>query len=90
MTTCNDDTTTTKQWALLSPPDEFDVADAKWTPACVLASRGARGGAPGGQTGNVFFDRLIVQLGSRGFFQRCDVHACTHNNFSKKYGTPTM
>jgi hypothetical protein len=23
---------------------EFDVADAKWTPACVLASRGARGG----------------------------------------------
>ncbi len=68
MTTCDDDAMTTKRWALLRPPDEFDVADAKWTPACELASRGARGGAPGGQTGDVFFDRLIVQLGSRVFF----------------------
>jgi hypothetical protein len=29
--TCDDDTTAMKRWALLSLPDEFDVADAKWT-----------------------------------------------------------
>ncbi len=60
--------TLTKRWAPLSPPDKFDVADAKWTPACVLASRVARGGALGGTNGGIKMCRLIVQLGSRVFF----------------------
>ena len=38
------DAMSTKLWAPLNPPDKFDVADAKWMPACVLGLRGARGG----------------------------------------------
>jgi hypothetical protein len=33
-----------------------------------LASRGGRGGRGGGQDGDVFLRMLIVQLGSRSFF----------------------
>jgi hypothetical protein len=68
MTTSNDDDAMTKRWAPFSPPDVFDVADGEWMPACVLALRGGRGGAPGGQDGDVFLRTLIVQLGSRSFF----------------------
>ena len=48
LTACKNEATSTKRWAPLSPPDEFDVADAKWTPALVLVSGGARGGRGGG------------------------------------------
>jgi hypothetical protein len=69
MTACKNNATSTKRWAPLSPPDEFNVADAKWTLACVLASRGARGGALGqGRNGGIKMRRLIVQLESRFFF----------------------
>ncbi len=87
---CNNNATTKKRWAPLSLPDKFNVANAKWMPACVLASREARGGAPGGQTSDVFFDRLIVQLGSRFFFDDAMCVLAHKFNFSKKYGTPTM
>jgi hypothetical protein len=70
---CNNDDATMERWAPFSPPDEFDVANAKWMPACVLASRGGRGGAPGGRNGGVKMRTLIVQLGSQVFFltMRC-------------------
>jgi hypothetical protein len=68
-----------KRWAPLSPPDEFDVADAKWMPACVSASRGARGGALGGINGEIKMSRLIVQLGSRFFFLLHDAQQLTCN-----------
>jgi hypothetical protein len=41
---CNDNNATMEQLALFNPLDEFDVANAKWMPTCVLASRGGRGG----------------------------------------------
>jgi len=63
----------------LSKLAEFDIADAKWTPALVLGSRGARGGREGGRIGNVFLSRLIVELGSRCFLWRHDVHGSTLN-----------
>ena len=68
MTTCDDDDATTERRAPFSPPDKFNVADGKWMPTCVLALWGGRGGALGGQDGNVFLRMLIVQLGSRSFF----------------------
>ena len=67
-TTCDDDATTMKQWAPLSPADELDVADFKWTPALMLGLGGARGERGGGQNGNVFLCRLIVEVGSQVFF----------------------
>ncbi len=66
--TCGDEDATMERWAPFRPPDKFDVADGEWMPACVLASRGGRGGAPGGRDGDVFLRTLIVQLGSRSFF----------------------
>ncbi len=59
-----------ERWTPFSLPDEFDVADAEWTPACVLTSRGGRGGAPGGRNWGVKMCRLIVQLGSQFFFDK--------------------
>jgi len=82
--------TTTKRWALFGPPDEFDVADATLPVSYVLAMRGAKGGALGERAGGVFGTLFMVELGSPGIFPRCNVRACTHNNSSKKYGTPTM
>jgi hypothetical protein len=51
---------------------------------------GGQGGALGGRVGGVLRTLLTVELGSRIFFQQRDVRACTHNNSSKKYGTPIM
>jgi len=47
-TMCGDDATTMKRWAPFSPPDDFDVADTTCPVSWVLATRGDRGGAPGG------------------------------------------
>jgi hypothetical protein len=80
MTTCDDNDATMERWAPLSPPDEFDDADAEWMPACVLASRGGRGGRGGERDGDVLLRTLIVQLGSWSFFRRHDVGGSTHNN----------
>ncbi len=68
MAMCDNKDATAERWAPFSPPGEFDNADAKWTPACVLASRGGRGGRGEGQGGDVFLHTLIVQLGSQSFF----------------------
>jgi len=54
MTACKNEATSTKQWAPLNPPDEFDVADAKWTSALVLVSGGARGGRGEGEPAMYF------------------------------------
>jgi hypothetical protein len=42
-TKCDNDATTTKRWAPLSPPDGFNVADIALLVSEVLATRGARG-----------------------------------------------
>ncbi len=52
--------------------------------------KGSQGGASGGRFGGELRVLVMVELGSPGFFRRCDVRACTHDNSSKKYGTPTM
>jgi hypothetical protein len=77
MTTCNDDDAMVEQWAPFSPPDEFDVANAEWMPACVLALRGGRDGVPGGRNGGVKMCILIVQLGSQIFFDNV-MHSSWH------------
>jgi hypothetical protein len=59
---------TMEQWAPFSLPDEFGIANTKWMPACVLASRGGRRGAPGGRNGGVKMRTLIMQWGSQVFF----------------------
>ncbi len=46
---CNDDATTTKRWALFSPPDKIDVVDAMLSVSWVLAMRWARGGRREGE-----------------------------------------
>ncbi len=46
---CHDDKTTTKRWALFSPPDNFDIADATCSVSWVLAMRGGRGGRREGE-----------------------------------------
>ncbi len=51
---------------------------------------GSQGGASGGRVGGELRVLLMVELGSPGFFRQCDVRACTHDNSSNKYGTPTM
>ncbi len=55
-----------------------------------VGNEGGQGGAPGGRVEGVLRTLLMVELGSPVFFQRGDVRACTHDNSSKKYGTPTM
>ena len=65
----DDDTTTTKRWALFSPPDDFDVADATCPVSWVLATRGGRGGAPGGRVEGVVETLLTVELGSPFFLE---------------------
>ena len=63
-TMCDDDATMTKRWAPFSPPDDFDVADATCPVSWALATRGGRGGAPGGRVEGVVGTLLIVDLGS--------------------------
>ena len=88
-TMCNYDAMTTKRWALFSPPDNFDVADATCPISWVLATRGGRGGAPGGRVEGVVGTLLIVELGSPFFFGKHDGCAVGRNNSAKNYGTPT-
>ncbi len=90
MTMCAENTTTTKRWVPFGPLDEFDVANTTSLVTWVLAMRGGRGGASVGRVGGALRTLLIVELGSRSFFRRRDVHACTHNIFVKKYGMTTM
>ena len=86
---CDDDATTTKRWAPFSPPDDFDVADATCVVSWMLATRGGRGGAPGGRVEGVVGTLLIVELGSPGFFGKHNGCAVGRNNSAKNYGTPT-
>ena len=55
-----------------------------------VGDEGRQGGASGGRVGGALRTLLIVELGSRSFFRRRDVRACTHNIFVKKYGTTTV
>jgi hypothetical protein len=71
-TMCEDDATTTKRWAPFSPPDKFDVVDATLPVSWVLATRRARGGAPGGRVEGVVGTLLIVELVSPVFFGKHD------------------
>ncbi len=87
-TMCDDDATTTKQWAPFSPPDKFDVVDATLSVSWVLAMRWARGGVPEGRVEGVVGTLIIVELGSPGFFGKHDGCAVGRHNSAKKYGTP--
>ncbi len=62
----DDDATRTKRWALFSPPDDFDVADATVALSWVLSVRGARGGWPGGRGGGEKVSITLVTIGSLG------------------------
>jgi hypothetical protein len=86
---CDDDATRTKRWAPFSPPDDFDVAEAMCPVSWVLATRGGRGGAPGGKVEGGVGTLLIVELGSPGFFGKHYGCAVGRNNSAKNYGTPT-
>jgi len=46
---CDDDTSTTKRWTPLGPPDGFDISDASVVVSWVLAIRGSRGGRREGE-----------------------------------------
>ena len=85
---CDDDASTTKRWTPLGPPDEFDVADATRFVSRVLATRGGRGGWPGGRIEGVVGTLIIMELGSLGFFGKTDGGAATDNYSVKNYGTP--
>ena len=54
----------------------------------MLATRGGRGGAPGGRVEGVVGTLLIVELGSLGFFGKHYGCAVDRNNSAKNYGTP--
>jgi hypothetical protein len=66
MTACKNDATSTKRWAPLSLPDEFDVANAKWTLALVLGSGGARG-RQGGKGGKGREGEPVMYFGADSF-----------------------
>ena len=85
---CDDDASMTKRGTPLGPLDEFDVADATVCVSRVLATRGGRGGWPGGRIEGVVGELLIVELGSLGFFGKHDGGAVGRNNSAKNYGTP--
>ena len=88
-TMCNDDATTTKRWAPFSPPDDVDVSDATCPVSWVLATRGGRGGAPGGRVEGVVGTLLIKELGLTGYFGKHNGCAVGRNNSAKHYGMPT-
>ena len=59
--------------------------------ACIgVGIEGQQGGRVGGQDGDVFLRRLIVELGSHDFLWWDDVLASTHYISAKKHGTPTI
>ena len=82
---CDDDTSTTKRWMPLGPPDEFDVADASVVVSWVLAMRGGRGGWLGGRIEGVVGTLLMVELGSLGFFGKHNGGAVGRNYSVKNY-----
>ncbi len=49
----DDDTTTTKRWALFSLPDDFDVADATVALSYIFSLRGNGAGGPECDRGGV-------------------------------------
>jgi hypothetical protein len=55
-----------------------------------VGNEGGQGGGAVMESLGVLRTLLMVELGSQGFFRRCNVRACTHDNSSKKYGTPPM
>ena len=74
---------------MISPPDDFDVADATCPFSWVLATRGGRGGGAGRES--LGSSRNTTHRGVRvnGFFWKHDGCAIGRNNSAKKYGTPT-
>ena len=86
---CNNDATKTKQWPPFCPPEEFDIADAIVAVSWLLATKGGRGGLPGGRLEGEVGTLIIVELGSLVFFRKHDGGAVGRHNSAKNYGTPT-
>ena len=85
---CDDDTSTTKRWTPLGPPDGFDVSNSSIPVSWVLAMRESRGVWPGGRIEGVVGTLLIVELGSLVFFGKHKGGAVGRNYLVKNYGTP--
>ena len=86
-TMCDDNAMTTKRWAPFSPPDDFDIAYTTCPVSWALATRGGRGGVPGGRVEGAVGTLPIVELGSPGFFGKHDGCAVGRNNSAKNYGS---
>ncbi len=85
---CDDDAMTTKRWAPFSPPGEFDVVDATLSVSWVLATRWARGGGGGRETGGSSRNTNHRGVRVTGFFGKHDGCAVGRHNSAKSYGTP--
>jgi hypothetical protein len=87
---CNDDASTMNRWALLSPLDKFDVANAMLPLPWIFPRGGnAGGGGPGG-VDRVILSELGVLIRTLVFFWWHNVGGSTLNISPKKDGTPTM
>ena len=87
---CDDDASMMNLWALLSPLDEFEIANTTLPLPWIFPRGGNAGGGGPGSGDCVIWSKLGVLIRTLVFFLWHNSDAVAPHNLAKKHGTPTM